>query len=140
MQVSVVDKINVILQMIDEWYRILIYLKMQCFCYGRKKCNALSMLCNSHSDVIVVLSSNSNMICNPHSAVLVFFKTDMICNPHFTLFGLPGVLLCPWACLIMAIGLSALILGLWPMHLIWTYYCIIRYSVHVLQFYFWQLD
>ncbi|XP_062191267.1 uncharacterized protein LOC133895083 [Phragmites australis] len=37
-----------------------------------------------------------------------------------------GVLLCPWACLIMAIGLSALILGLWPMHLIWTYYCIIR--------------
>ncbi|KAK8449034.1 hypothetical protein SEVIR_7G150900v4 [Setaria viridis] len=26
----------------------------------------------------------------------------------------------------MAIGLSALILGLWPMHLIWTYYCIIR--------------
>ncbi|CAN6239903.1 unnamed protein product [Urochloa humidicola] len=37
-----------------------------------------------------------------------------------------GVLLCPWACLIMAIGLSALILGLWPMHLIWSYYCIIR--------------
>ncbi|KAG2566987.1 hypothetical protein PVAP13_7NG228000 [Panicum virgatum] len=37
-----------------------------------------------------------------------------------------GVLLCPWACLIMAIGLSVLILGLWPMHLIWTYYCIIR--------------
>ncbi|TVU15499.1 hypothetical protein EJB05_39023 [Eragrostis curvula] len=37
-----------------------------------------------------------------------------------------GVLLCPWACLVMAIGLSALILGLWPMHLIWTYYCIIR--------------
>ncbi|PUZ47699.1 hypothetical protein GQ55_7G187500 [Panicum hallii var. hallii] len=37
-----------------------------------------------------------------------------------------GVLLCPWACLIMAVGLSALILGLWPMHLIWTYYCIIR--------------
>ncbi|KAF8703502.1 hypothetical protein HU200_032310 [Digitaria exilis] len=37
-----------------------------------------------------------------------------------------GVLLCPWACLIMAIGLSTLILGLWPMHLIWTYYCIIR--------------
>uniref|UniRef100_A0A453C8U9 Uncharacterized protein n=1 Tax=Aegilops tauschii subsp. strangulata TaxID=200361 RepID=A0A453C8U9_AEGTS len=37
-----------------------------------------------------------------------------------------GILLCPWACLIMAIGISALILGLWPMHLIWTYYCIIR--------------
>uniref|UniRef100_A0A453C8T1 Steroid nuclear receptor ligand-binding n=1 Tax=Aegilops tauschii subsp. strangulata TaxID=200361 RepID=A0A453C8T1_AEGTS len=37
-----------------------------------------------------------------------------------------SILLCPWACLIMAIGISALILGLWPMHLIWTYYCIIR--------------
>ncbi|CAN6249118.1 unnamed protein product [Urochloa humidicola] len=37
-----------------------------------------------------------------------------------------GVLLCPWACLIMAIGSTALILGLWPMHLIWTYYCIVR--------------
>lgn len=37
-----------------------------------------------------------------------------------------GVLLCPWACLIMAIGISALVLGLWPMHLIWTYYCIVR--------------
>ena len=43
------------------------------------------------------------------------------------LIELSGVLLCPWACLIMAIGISALILGLWPMHLIWTYYCIIRY-------------
>lgn len=51
-----------------------------------------------------------------------------ICNSHFTILDLPGVLLCPWACLIMAIGISALILGLWPMHLIWTYYCIIRYS------------
>lgn len=37
-----------------------------------------------------------------------------------------GVLLCPWACLIMAIGISALVLGLWPMHVIWTYYCIVR--------------
>lgn len=26
----------------------------------------------------------------------------------------------------MAIGISALVLGLWPMHLIWTYYCIVR--------------
>ncbi|KAM3368153.1 hypothetical protein ACQJBY_016608 [Aegilops geniculata] len=44
----------------------------------------------------------------------------------FILGLIKGVLLCPWACLIMAIGISALILGLWPMHLIWTYYCIIR--------------
>ncbi|KAL5665796.1 hypothetical protein ACJX0J_025904, partial [Zea mays] len=32
----------------------------------------------------------------------------------------------PWAWLVMTIGISALILGLWPMHVIWTYYCIIR--------------
>ncbi|KAL5208895.1 hypothetical protein ABZP36_033330 [Zizania latifolia] len=37
-----------------------------------------------------------------------------------------GVLLFPWAWPIMMIGISALILGLWPMHVIWTYYCIIR--------------
>ncbi|VAI58116.1 unnamed protein product [Triticum turgidum subsp. durum] len=37
-----------------------------------------------------------------------------------------GVLFGPWAWLIMAIGISALVLGLWPMHVIWTYYCIIR--------------
>ena len=37
-----------------------------------------------------------------------------------------GVLFGPWAWLIIAIGISALVLGLWPMHVIWTYYCIIR--------------
>ncbi|RLM80671.1 putative membrane protein [Panicum miliaceum] len=37
-----------------------------------------------------------------------------------------GALFGPWAWLIMTIGISALILGLWPMHVIWTYYCIIR--------------
>ncbi|CAN6232328.1 unnamed protein product [Urochloa humidicola] len=37
-----------------------------------------------------------------------------------------GALFGPWAWLIMTIGISALILGLWPMHLFWTYYCIIR--------------
>nr|CAB3487427.1 unnamed protein product [Digitaria exilis] len=62
--------------------------------------------------------------------ILGFIKgSDITCNPYLTLFDLPGVLLCPWACLIMAIGLSTLILGLWPMHLIWTYYCIIRHCL-----------
>ncbi|XP_051193981.1 uncharacterized membrane protein At3g27390 isoform X1 [Lolium perenne] len=37
-----------------------------------------------------------------------------------------AVLFGPWACLIMAVGISALVLGLWPVHVIWTYYCIIR--------------
>ncbi|XP_039133580.1 uncharacterized membrane protein At3g27390-like [Dioscorea cayenensis subsp. rotundata] len=37
-----------------------------------------------------------------------------------------GALLCPFICLIMTIGNSAIILGLWPAHVIWTYYCILR--------------
>ncbi|KAL6634054.1 hypothetical protein ACP70R_026725 [Stipagrostis hirtigluma subsp. patula] len=37
-----------------------------------------------------------------------------------------GALFGPWAWLVMTIGISVLILGLWPMHVIWTYYCIIR--------------
>ncbi|KAJ3675476.1 hypothetical protein LUZ60_004518 [Juncus effusus] len=37
-----------------------------------------------------------------------------------------GAILFPWACIIMAIGNSALILGLWPVHAVWTYYSLIR--------------
>ncbi|KAL1291884.1 hypothetical protein HN51_060379 [Arachis hypogaea] len=37
-----------------------------------------------------------------------------------------GLLLCPFICLIMAVGNSALILGLWTAHCIWTYYCVAR--------------
>ncbi|EHA8590162.1 putative membrane protein [Cocos nucifera] len=37
-----------------------------------------------------------------------------------------GALLFPLICLIMTIGNSAIILGLWPAHAIWTYYCIAR--------------
>ncbi|CAN6238540.1 unnamed protein product [Urochloa humidicola] len=37
-----------------------------------------------------------------------------------------GALFGPWAWLVMTTGISALILGLWPMHVVWTYYCIIR--------------
>ncbi|XP_058187118.1 uncharacterized membrane protein At3g27390-like [Rhododendron vialii] len=37
-----------------------------------------------------------------------------------------GIILCPVICLIVAIGNSAIILGLWSVHLLWTNYCIIR--------------
>ncbi|KAJ9152804.1 hypothetical protein P3X46_026325 [Hevea brasiliensis] len=37
-----------------------------------------------------------------------------------------GIIFCPLVCLIMAIGNSAIILGLWPFHSFWTYYSIIR--------------
>lgn len=37
-----------------------------------------------------------------------------------------GIIFCPVICLIMTIGNSAIILGLLPAHVLWTYYCILR--------------
>ncbi|TKY63155.1 membrane protein [Spatholobus suberectus] len=37
-----------------------------------------------------------------------------------------GVLFCPLICLIMTIGNSTIILGLWIVHVVWTYYCVVR--------------
>ncbi|KAM7279033.1 hypothetical protein ACFE04_006167 [Oxalis oulophora] len=37
-----------------------------------------------------------------------------------------GAIFCPLICLIITIGNSAVILGLWPAHCAWTYYCIVR--------------
>ncbi|GMP30177.1 hypothetical protein CsSME_00004958 [Camellia sinensis var. sinensis] len=37
-----------------------------------------------------------------------------------------GIILCPLICLIMGIGNSGIILGLWPVHIIWTNYSILR--------------
>ncbi|CAN6449257.1 unnamed protein product [Victoria cruziana] len=37
-----------------------------------------------------------------------------------------GAIFCPLVCLIITIGNSAIVLGLWPVHAVWTCYCIIR--------------
>ncbi|KAJ8749972.1 hypothetical protein K2173_013887 [Erythroxylum novogranatense] len=37
-----------------------------------------------------------------------------------------GIVFCPLVCLIVTIGNSAVILGLWPLHVCWTYYSILR--------------
>ncbi|XP_061341859.1 uncharacterized membrane protein At3g27390 isoform X1 [Gastrolobium bilobum] len=37
-----------------------------------------------------------------------------------------GFFFCPLICLIMTIGNSAIILGLWVAHVVWTYYCVVR--------------
>ncbi|GAU29000.1 hypothetical protein TSUD_165180 [Trifolium subterraneum] len=37
-----------------------------------------------------------------------------------------GLILFPLTCLIMTIGNSTIIIGLWPAHVIWTYYCVLR--------------
>lgn len=36
-----------------------------------------------------------------------------------------GIVLCPLICLLMSVGNSAVTLGLWPVHLCYTYYCIL---------------
>lgn len=35
-----------------------------------------------------------------------------------------GIILCPLICLILTVGISAIILGLWPVHFFYTYYCL----------------
>ncbi|KAL2576159.1 hypothetical protein AAZX31_16G061900 [Glycine max] len=37
-----------------------------------------------------------------------------------------GILFCPLICLIIATGNTAIILGLWIVHAVWTYYCVVR--------------
>ncbi|EEF35434.1 conserved hypothetical protein [Ricinus communis] len=37
-----------------------------------------------------------------------------------------GIIFCPLVCLIIAVGNSAITLGLWPLHVFWTYYSIMR--------------
>ncbi|CAL9131865.1 unnamed protein product [Musa textilis] len=37
-----------------------------------------------------------------------------------------GALLFPFVCLIMTLGNSAIIVSLWPVHVVWTYYCIAK--------------
>ncbi|KAF3444526.1 hypothetical protein FNV43_RR14218 [Rhamnella rubrinervis] len=37
-----------------------------------------------------------------------------------------GLIICPIVGVIMSIGNSAIILGLWPVHIFWTYYCVGR--------------
>lgn len=38
-----------------------------------------------------------------------------------------GIIFCPFICLVITIGNSAIILGLWPVHVILTYYSIVRW-------------
>ncbi|CAA2993552.1 uncharacterized membrane At3g27390 [Olea europaea subsp. europaea] len=50
--------------------------------------------------------------------------------PYFTglliLGFIKGIILFPFICLIMTIGISGIILGLWPIHFSYTCYCILR--------------
>ncbi|KAK2420358.1 putative membrane protein [Trifolium repens] len=55
---------------------------------------------------------------------LLCFLPYFICL--FILGNIKGIIFCPIICLIMTIGNSAIILGLWCIHTIYTYYCVLR--------------
>ncbi|CAI9754481.1 unnamed protein product [Fraxinus pennsylvanica] len=44
----------------------------------------------------------------------------------FTLGLLKGLIICPIVVGIIAVGNSAVVIGLWPAHFIWTYYCVAK--------------
>ncbi|KAL0311119.1 UNVERIFIED_CONTAM: putative membrane protein [Sesamum angustifolium] len=44
----------------------------------------------------------------------------------FILGLLKGLIICPVALVIIAIGNSAVVVGLWPAHFLWTYYCVAK--------------
>ncbi|RWR72118.1 hypothetical protein CKAN_00031900 [Cinnamomum micranthum f. kanehirae] len=62
------------------------------------------------------------------------FRASLLSFLHFLPFFLgllllgiiKGAIFCPLICLVMTIGNSAVLLGLWPAHAIWTCYCLAR--------------
>lgn len=38
-----------------------------------------------------------------------------------------GGIVCPFVLLIVATGDAAVVIGLWPLHLVWSIYCIARF-------------
>ncbi|KAL8506909.1 hypothetical protein ACS0TY_017702 [Phlomoides rotata] len=44
----------------------------------------------------------------------------------FALGLLKGLMICPIAATIIAVGNSAVVIGLWPAHFLWTYYCVAK--------------
>lgn len=66
----------------------------------------------------------------PPKGVLASLWNFICFLPFFTgllLLGIiKGIFFCPLVCLIVTIGNSAIILGLWPVHSFWTYYSTVR--------------
>ncbi|KAJ8642776.1 hypothetical protein MRB53_004524 [Persea americana] len=62
------------------------------------------------------------------------FRASLLSFLHFLPFFLgllllgiiKGAIFCPLICLVVTIGNSVVLLGLWPAHAIWTYYCLAR--------------
>lgn len=66
----------------------------------------------------------------PPSGILASLWSFILFLPFFIgllLLGIiKGVIICPLACLIISIGNFGIIIGLWPVHAIWSYYCVLR--------------
>ncbi|KAK6928438.1 hypothetical protein RJ641_007029 [Dillenia turbinata] len=69
----------------------------------------------------------------PPSGFLASLWNFILFLPYFIgllLLGIiKGIIFCPLTCLIMTFGISAIILGLWPLHFFWTYYSILRAKI-----------
>ncbi|KAK6913037.1 hypothetical protein RJ641_022638 [Dillenia turbinata] len=69
----------------------------------------------------------------PPSGFLASLWNFILFLPYFVgllLLGIiKGIIFCPLTCLIMTFGISAIILGLWPLHFFWTYYSILRAKI-----------
>ncbi|KAM1058517.1 hypothetical protein ACFX2B_023148 [Malus domestica] len=66
----------------------------------------------------------------PPRGVLATLWNFICFLPYFIglliLGSIKGIVLCPLICLIMTVGNTGIILGLWPIHFVWTYYCVLR--------------
>ena len=71
------------------------------------------------------------LYCTREELRVGFYVRSMILNLtyHCSNCEMPinsGILFCPLICLIIATGNTAIILGLWIVHAVWTYYCVVR--------------
>lgn len=72
-------------------------------------------------------------IFTPRSLLCSFiynFKKEKLmgCGRNYLIaIGGIGLMICPVAAAIIAIGNSAVVIGLWPAHFLWTYYCIAKW-------------
>lgn len=73
------------------------------------------------------------------------FLKGYISVVFLSFFLFTGIIFCPLICLIMTFGNSAIILGLWPVHCVWTYYSVFRwllesYSLEILSWFCYYLS
>lgn len=46
-----------------------------------------------------------------------------------------GLIIGPIVGIIITVGNSSVVIGMWPAHFIWTYYCVMKYVSHLVFFF-----